>query len=129
MKSLIIGYIVLLILLIAIPLCFAAEAIPDDLAIRAIIGEASSEGYPGMIAVACAIRNRGHLRGVYGLKAKHVDNEPQWVWDMARQAWRESTSTDIVRGATHWENLAFGAPYWAKSMEMTVKIGVHTFYK
>jgi len=94
----------------------SAHAIPENKAVRAIIGEAADQGYRGMLAVACAIRNRGHLKGVYGLKAKHVDSEPEWIWNIAKIAWQESASCDIVNGATHWENLTYGTPYWAKSM-------------
>jgi len=109
-------------------LCVAE--IDDDLAIRAIIGEASNQGSQGMLAVACGIRNRGTLKGVYGLNAKHVDNEPQWVWDLARKAWEKSAHKDIVREATHWENnQAFGKPYWAKDMIEVITIGDHIFYK
>ena len=60
--------------------------INDQQAVRAIIGEAGNQGERGMLALACALRNRGTLKGVYGLRAKHVDKEPQWVWDMARRA-------------------------------------------
>lgn len=70
--------------------------------IRAIIGEASGEGFTGMKAIACAIRNRGTLKGVYGVNAKHVDKQPKWVWDMAKKAWEESETNDITDGATHW---------------------------
>jgi spore germination cell wall hydrolase CwlJ-like protein len=101
----------------------------EPLEVRAIVGEASNQDYRGMLAVACAIRNRGTLKGVYGVKANHVNREPKWVWDMARKAWKESALTDITNGATHWENLAFGMPYWTKDMIVTCKIKDHTFYK
>lgn len=101
----------------------------ESKAIRAVIGEASNQGYQGMLAVACGIRNRGTLKGVYGLNAKHVDSEPGWVWEMALKAWKSSETIDIVKGADHWENLAYGKPYWAESMTKTVKIGCHTFWK
>jgi hypothetical protein len=114
---------------ILLPAISCAE-IPDKLAIRAIIGEASNQGFRGMLACACALRNRGTLKGVYGVKAKHVDREPRWVWVQAGKAWEESKTNDITLGATHWENVkAFGTPYWAKSMKKTVKIGNHQFYK
>jgi len=110
--------------------CAQAAAVDEDQAMRAVIGEASSEGYKGMLAVACAIRNRGTLQGVYGVKAKHVDREPAWVWDLARKAWRESAQRDITNGATHWENIqAFGKPNWAEGMIETGRIGRHVFYK
>jgi len=103
--------------------------VPQDKAVRAIIGEASNQGYDGMLAVACGIRNRDTLKGVYGLKAKHVDNEPQWVWDLATKAWLESKDNRIHSG-THWENIkAFGKPYWADSMVEVYRHKDHIFYE
>lgn len=107
-----------------------AAEIPDALAVRAIIGEAGNQGERGMLAVACALRNRGTLRGVYGVKSKHVDKEPRWVWDLARAAWAKSKTVDITGGSTHWENIkSFGTPYWAKSMTKVFEHKDHVFYK
>jgi hypothetical protein len=104
-------------------------AIPADQAVRAIIGEAADQGYEGMLAVACAIRNRGTLKGVYGLGAKHIDKEPEWVWDLARKAWKNSAECDVTKGADHWENIkAFGKPYWADKCEKTYTHKDHVFY-
>lgn len=111
---------------------FAAQpsAIKDADAVRAIVGEAANQHYRGMLAVAGAIRNRGTLDGVYGLKSKTPDKQPQWVWDLATKAWSESQTNDITKGATNWENVkAFGMPKWAKSMHETVTIGDHKFFK
>ncbi len=94
-----------------------------------MIGEAASEGFDGMVAISCAIRNRGTLKGVYGLNAKHVDNEPRWVWQMAERAYYTSFDKDVTNGATHWESTNFKVPYWAKDMTVTAKIGKHIFYK
>lgn len=118
----------LLILSAVIPKSTQAAEIPDNLAVRAIIGEASGEGYRGMLAVACGIRNRGTLHGVYGLNAKHVDREPAWVWDLARKAWAESATKDIVNGSGDWESIDYPRPYWAKRMIITARIGKHQFY-
>ena len=106
----------------------AEAAVRDKDAVRAIIGEASGEGYRGMLAVACGIRNRGTLKGVYGLHARHVDKEPGWVWDLARKAWKESEHKDIVGGAGNWE-MSSRTPWWAKNMRVTARIGSHVFYK
>lgn len=107
----------------------AHAEVDDSLAVRAIIGEAGNQGYHGMLAVAVGIRNRGTLKGVYGVKAKHVDKEPTWVWDMARKAWAESEHNRIHTG-THWENIkAFGTPYWVASMTMVYQYKDHNFYK
>ncbi len=106
------------------------KPINDNLAIRGIVGEAGNQGYKGMLAVGAAIRNRGTLRGVYGVKNPIVDKQPQWVFNMAAKAWNESRTNDITRGATHWENVkAFGKPYWAKKMTQTIVIKDHTFFK
>ena len=107
-----------------------ASEVPESLALRAIIGEASDQGFEGMTAVAEAIRNRGTLKGVYGVNAKHVDKQPEWVWDKARQAWNRSKTSDLVHRADHWENTkAFGEPYWAKHMVKTAQIKDHAFYR
>ena len=106
-----------------------AEEINNNSAIRAIIGEASNQGYQGMLAVAVGIRNRGTLQGVYGLKAKHIDKEPRWIWDMARKAWQESKHNRIHIGYM-WENIkAFGKPSWLKNMILVYQYKDHNFYK
>lgn len=108
----------------------AHAEVSDDLAVKAIMGEASNQGYDGMLAVACAIRNRGHLRGVFGVRAKHIYKEPKWVWDQARKAWKESAKRDVTCGADHWENTkAFGTPKWAHTMKLVYVCKDHNFYK
>lgn len=105
-------------------------SIEDSKAIRAIVGEAANQGRSGMLAVAGAIRNRGTLKGVYGVKNPACDKQPSWVWQRAREAWASSATNDITKGATHWEAVkTFGVPYWAKSLTITTNIGSHTFYK
>ncbi len=96
----------------------------------AIVGEAAGEPYKGKVAVAEVIRRRGNLKGVYGLKAPHVKREPAWVFQQAHKAWKESVKTDYSKKATHFENeKAFGRPAWAKRMQVTARIGSHTFYR
>jgi spore germination cell wall hydrolase CwlJ-like protein len=98
--------------------------------VRAIIGEAANQGELGMVAVGNVIRNRGHLRGLYGLRNPMVDKQPAWVWRQAERAWAQSATNDVVHGATHFENVkAFGRPRWAAGMRVTVVIKDHTFYK
>ena len=121
---------VLAILLIALPVNATAAEIDSRLAVRAIVGEAANQGERGMLAVAGAIRNRGTLRGVYGVKNPIADRQPAWVWARAEKAWRESATNDVTHGATHWENCrAFGTPAWARSMTVTATIKDHTFFK
>lgn len=104
--------------------------IPQRDAVRAIVGEAANQGYKGQLAVAGAIRNRGTLRGVYGLKNPIADKQPAWVWKQAERAWLESRTNNIVGGADHWEAVGnFGVPKWASNMTVTVVIKDHTFYQ
>lgn len=119
----------ILVILLVLINHLATAQVDSSTAIKAIMGEARGEGFRGMVAVGCAIRNRGHFRGVYGLRDKKIYNEPQWVWDLAKKAWEESAKKDIVDKASHWESVDFKKPYWADSMIVTVKIGKHIFYK
>lgn len=106
----------------------SSPAFAEDIT-NCVLGEASGEGYLGMVAVAEAIRNRGTLKGVYGCKAKFVKNEPEWVFILARKAILEAKTSNLTNGATHWESVDFKRPYWADSMVETVQIGKHVFYK
>jgi hypothetical protein len=129
------GGFLLLVAAMQLPICTLHAGIEQDKAVRAIIGEAANQKDRGMLAVACALRNRGTLRGVYGLNARHVDQQPPHVWASARKAWQQSahlvaTPQDPTQGATHWENIrAFGTPSWARRMKHTTTIGDHAFYK
>ena len=107
-----------------------ADEIPEETAIRCIVGEAANQGEQGMLALAEALRNRGTTKGVYGCKAQHINKQPSWVFTKARQAWRQSLNSNLTNGAKHWENVkAFGEPYWAKKMVKTYEYKDHTFYK
>lgn len=123
--------------LLSLPLILTSCSTPsmaytDEQAIRTIIGEAENQGYEGMLAVACAIRNRGTLKGVYGLNNPRVvkdlySNKVMWN---ARKAWFASYEHDITNGAKFWENTTdFGYPYWVKHMVKTFQYKAHTFYK
>ena len=110
--------------------CYAEIA--RQKAVKAILGEAESQGYKGMLAVAVGIRNRGTLKGVYGYKAKRPNTEgviPERYWKLAEKAWNESKTNKIHEG-THWENIkAFGTPYWVSSMDKVYEYKDHIFYK
>ena len=108
-----------------------AATIPDRRAVNAIIGEAEGEGYDGMVAVACAIRNRGTLKGVYGEKAPRVVGRKysKTVYNLAVKAWAASAKKDITNGATHWEGTKFRIPYWAKHMQVTLVVNHQRFYR
>lgn len=103
-------------------------------AILSIIGEAEGEPQRGRLAVACAIRSRGHLRGVYGLNAPRVKSKKysQSTYKAAALAWEQSaipSNCGFIGGANGWENIgAFGAPSWVKYSTLTAVIGSHRFY-
>lgn len=104
-------------------------------AVNAIIGEAEGEGYMGMLAIACAIRNRGHLRGVYGEKSSRVLGKkysPKTL-ELAKKAWKESAVKDITNGADHWGGKAVDEAWIAKMKKMgfrkTFEYGNQEFYK
>lgn len=108
-----------------------ASNLPKHRVVDAIIGEAEGEGYQGMLAVACAIRNRGTLKGVYGENAPRVRNHrySSKTFVLAVKAYEESAKRDITGGADHWEGTKFKTPYWAKGMKVTCVIGNQRFYK
>ena len=100
--------------------------------VRAIIGEASGEDYLGMLAVAVGLRNRGTLQGVYGLYAKHIDNEPDYIWGQAAEAWIESERNRIHDG-NYWGSKTVDKK-WVGKMEAEGFVKVyeyknHVFYK
>lgn len=110
-----------------------AVKIPEYLAVRAILGEASGEGYQGMLDVASGIRARGSLVGVYGLKAPHVDGEKKSTWDLARKAWAVSEHTPTHIG-DHWGSTKCDKKWLAKmdADKRYTKVhssGNHVFYK
>ena len=112
---------------------------PKDLW-QGLIGEAVSEGYEGMYAVACVYKNRinkGMSLGCVALKRKDLNQfiKKQGVKyeRMAKSIIEKvfyQNAEDITKGAIHYENIErFGIPYWAKDMIITCKIRNHTFYK
>ncbi len=105
----------------------AAAPITEQQAVQAILGEARGESDHGMLAVACAIRNRNSLRGVYGFSAKFTVTPA--LRDRAVAAWRFSAGCDIVGNADHWESTDFKKPKWAAAMVQTVTVGKHVFYR
>lgn len=97
--------------------------ISDEKAVLAIIGEAEDQGMAGMIAVGEAIRNRGHLRGVYGLTSYRVTKRlySKKIYKQAQKAWRTSRFTNIVGNSDSWRACS-------KPIENKIKIKDHCFY-
>jgi hypothetical protein len=104
--------------------------ISTDLAVRAIIGEAPSEPFETKLAIAGALRNRGSLVGVRGLRnSKMIDAQPAWVWADARRASSESATNDLSRGETHFESVNFTTPFWARGRLPVARVGMFRFWK
>lgn len=98
--------------------------------IKVIVGESANQGFKGMVAVGEVIRNRGSLKGMYGLNAKH--HEKLLIWVEASIAWPTSYFTDFVKGATQFENVwKFGFPKsWDRERLVCVtQIKDHWFFK
>jgi len=129
LKVILIGGGLLLVALLMMG-CTPANAYTEQQAIRTIIGESANQGLIGMTAVAEVIRTRGSLKGLYGFKNPSVDKQPAWVWKMARKAWLASKTSNLTKGADHFENVkAFGSPSWAKNCVVTFKHKDHVFMK
>ena len=105
------------------------HAVSDAQAVRAIVGEAAGETFEGKLAIACAIRNRGNLHGVYGLNATHVWRETAATWTAAWRAWRLSAQHDITHGASYWGNCADVATGNYRRLTQTAIIGNHHFFR
>lgn len=117
--------VLMLTLLVCVFEAKAQEVIPEDIAVSCILGEARGEGYQGMLAVAEAMRNRGHIKGVDGCDYQAKNGDPI---QKAFRAWYESEFTNLTNGADHW-HADYINPWWARYGKMTAKVGAHIFYK
>jgi spore germination cell wall hydrolase CwlJ-like protein len=125
----------LLIILLTVSGYVSASSIPDSKAIAAIIGEAEGESLQGKIAVAEVIRNRGSLKGIYGVSAPRVLKKlysAQTLADATR-AWELSKTSNLTGGAMGWGNAAdirkFKTQRWFKKCRVVKQIGNHYFWK
>lgn len=119
-----------IIITIVYMLMLPAEAYTDQQAVQTIVGEASNQGFKGMVCVGEVIRHNSSLNGFYGLKAMNHRHEPVWVWKQARKAWQASLKSNYTGGANHFENItAFGEPYWVKRCKLTFIYKDHKFYR
>lgn len=118
--------------------CPAQASEPDwHLVEQTLVAEAANQGYEGMLAVGCVMRNRGwNMRPFAASRrpdlAGWVDKQPKRVREQARAILSQlrAGSADVTNGATHYENVeAFGLPYWAKGKQPVAKVGDHTFWR
>lgn len=75
-----------------------ANTIPEADAIRAILDEAGPS-YAERLGIACALHNRGTLKGIYG-RARHPSGAD---WQSGARAWAAAQEgPDVVHGAQYW---------------------------
>jgi len=112
-------------------------AVDEATAVACILGEARASGYEGMLAIAGAIRNRGHVRGVYGCTADFSSEmayiRAKGIDQMAVRAWQESANRDITGGADHWGGRTCDAK-WIQTMRrkgfvQTAEVGGNLFFR
>jgi len=135
--AIMVGIAILLVMLI-VDMASASEAstakYSDNMAILAIIGEAESEPYAGMVAVGRTIIKRGSLKGVYGLTARRVvmRKYSSSTYKRARQALEEAKRTMHGWKAIGWGNESdlaiFNRSAWFTRCTIVAHIGNHYFY-
>lgn len=122
-----------------------------DLLARTLWGEGRSEGRRGMTAIANVIKNRMYSKRAPTIGAVILEphqfsawnptdpNRPQMeqvteedpkfrlAQEVARQA-LDTNTKDPTAGATNYHTLSI-LPEWANSMDKTVELGRHAFYR
>ena len=117
----------LLILLCALT---ASAKINEADAIKTLIGEAGGESLQCQTAVAEVIRNRGSLRGCYGLTNPVVAKASHRTIERARLAWIKSATSNLTNGCKFFGGDGLDNAYFAKlGKPVAVKIGRVNFYK
>jgi hypothetical protein len=109
----------------------ALAHIPDQLAVKAIVGEGANQSDAVLLAIASAIHNRGTLQGVYGVDSPVTRNASPAVWARAKHAWQLAKfGVDTAAGCKFFGNPA-DAPYFLHTLHFKpVKtVGQITFYQ
>lgn len=140
--------------MLIIPLFLALTMTPADieLAARTVWGEARSESFAGMLAVAHVIKNRvtdrhrreNTIAGVVTEPSQFscwLDADPNkqklesvgpndFKYLLAMRAVLEAWTgdEDQTNGATHYHTRSMDLPYWAVGKEPSARIGEHIFY-
>lgn len=119
---------------------FTTQAYAQPPRWQVIIAEAASEGYQGMYAVACVMRNRGgDVDGFSGAQRKDLvlfcNRQGGNIVSQARSIEKmvfEKNGADVTKGATLFENIKkYGFPKtWDRTKVVeTVTIMNHVFFK
>ena len=108
----------------------AFAAVPDQLAVRAIVGEGANQSDAALLGIASAIHNRGTLRGVFGLTNPMVDTASDALWARARRAWSLAKNGVDAAAGCKFFGCPTDVPWFHKHGFIAVKtIGQITFYK
>lgn len=107
----------------------AFAAIPTDLAVNAIIGEAGNQKFATQLDVACAIRNRGTLQGVYGVNNPVVKQASARVRARALRAWKLAALRDLTGGLKNFGCDADAPVLLAYGLRPVFKSGDITFWQ
>lgn len=112
------------------PVSIYAREIPEDIAVKIILSEASNQGLKGMVCVGEVIRHRGSIKGFYGYRRYGWARESKSVWETAKKAWEESQYTNYTKGADHFLSVhVSGIPEWLRYSVKTYEYKDHIFYK
>lgn len=106
---------------------------------KGILREAAGEGYIGMYAVCCVVRNRlavGMHHGLVGMKRKDLEHFVLHEYGKTQQDAIKAVDNifchnalDITKGALYFESTDFINRQWFTGKIILVKIGKHYFYK
>lgn len=135
-NPLIMACLAFILLLVMAGACFADNArITDSSAIDACIGEAEGETYLGKVMLLYTLKNRGTLKGVYGVKAPRVIKRQyaQVTYNQCAKAWAfVKTHPNPDWKGTGWGNEAdireFRRHKWFKNCVIIAHVGKHFFY-
>jgi len=121
------------------PVLAKSGIIAESLAVRALIGEAGGQKDDELLAHAYALKNRGTLKGVYGLHSKHAKHPSAKVWQRACKAWREANlypKLNMIGERTEWRSeydlakMAKRHLKWAdQGLFDPLKVGKTTFFR
>jgi hypothetical protein len=112
---------------------FASVPFTQANCIKALVGEVEGETFQTKLATAECLRNRGTLKGVYGINSKRLSKASRKAWAECELAWAKSKASNLVDGATVWGNASdvkiFRKTKWFKSYVQTAHVGNHFFFK
>jgi len=115
-----------LILLLSLP---AYAQISERRAVNAIIGECGGCSRLSQLWVACAIRNRGSLRGVYGEHNPVVKRATASQRANALAVWRQSATNDVTHGLRFFGCKRDDMYFDALGMERACVVDCVTFWR